>query len=216
MLGITYSPRSRRAIAVRRLTFRFGGRASTPRRGRPGHTRIVMTTSLLCPDAFLSPLEIDAAVTRALAEDLGRAGDVTSIATIPEDTPRARDRGRAQGRRDRRPAAGRRDVSRSSRPTSRSRPMARDGDARRGQDRADDGRRARPRGARRRTRGAQSARPPFRAWRPRRMNSCAASPARTPASAARARPRRGCGRSKNTRCAAAAASIIASASTTPS
>ncbi len=45
-----------------------------------------MSTSLLCPDAFLSPLEIDAAVTRALAEDLGRAGDVTSIATIPEDT----------------------------------------------------------------------------------------------------------------------------------
>ena len=45
----------------------------------------MMTTSLLCPDAFLSPLEIDAAVTRALAEDLGRAGDVTSIATIPED-----------------------------------------------------------------------------------------------------------------------------------
>jgi nicotinate-nucleotide pyrophosphorylase (carboxylating) len=42
--------------------------------------------SLLCPDAFLSPLEIDAAVTRALAEDLGRAGDVTSLATIPEDT----------------------------------------------------------------------------------------------------------------------------------
>jgi nicotinate-nucleotide pyrophosphorylase (carboxylating) len=42
-----------------------------------------MTTSLLCPDAFLSPLEIDAVVTRALAEDLGRAGDVTSIATIP-------------------------------------------------------------------------------------------------------------------------------------
>src|SRR5215471_3781309 len=45
-----------------------------------------MTTSLLCPDAFLSPLEIDAVVTRALAEDLGRAGDVTSLATIPEDT----------------------------------------------------------------------------------------------------------------------------------
>ena len=44
-----------------------------------------MTRSLLCPDAFLSPLEIDAVVTRALAEDLGRAGDVTSIATIPED-----------------------------------------------------------------------------------------------------------------------------------
>ena len=45
-----------------------------------------MITSLLCPDAFLNPLEIDAAVTRALAEDLGRAGDVTSIATIPETT----------------------------------------------------------------------------------------------------------------------------------
>jgi nicotinate-nucleotide pyrophosphorylase (carboxylating) len=46
-----------------------------------------MTSSLLCPDAFLSPLEIDEAVTRALAEDLGRAGDVTSIATVPEGTP---------------------------------------------------------------------------------------------------------------------------------
>jgi nicotinate-nucleotide pyrophosphorylase (carboxylating) len=41
--------------------------------------------SLLCPDAFLSPLEIDEAVSRALAEDLGRAGDVTSIAVVPED-----------------------------------------------------------------------------------------------------------------------------------
>jgi nicotinate-nucleotide pyrophosphorylase (carboxylating) len=45
-----------------------------------------MPQSLLCPDAFLSPLEIDDLVTRALAEDLGRAGDVTSIATIPEDS----------------------------------------------------------------------------------------------------------------------------------
>jgi nicotinate-nucleotide pyrophosphorylase (carboxylating) len=44
-----------------------------------------MTSSLLCSDAFLSPLEIDAAVTRALVEDLGRAGDITSTATIPED-----------------------------------------------------------------------------------------------------------------------------------
>ncbi len=41
--------------------------------------------SLFCPDAFISPLEIDAAVERALSEDLGRAGDVTSIATVPED-----------------------------------------------------------------------------------------------------------------------------------
>jgi nicotinate-nucleotide pyrophosphorylase (carboxylating) len=44
-----------------------------------------MIHSLLHPDAFLSPLEIDKAVTRALDEDLGRAGDVTSVATIPED-----------------------------------------------------------------------------------------------------------------------------------
>jgi nicotinate-nucleotide pyrophosphorylase (carboxylating) len=47
-------------------------------------------TSLLRADAFISPLEIEEAVTRALAEDLGRAGDITSIATVPEDT-----RGRA-------------------------------------------------------------------------------------------------------------------------
>ncbi len=32
--------------------------------------------SLYCPDAFISPLEIEDAVTRALSEDLGRAGDV--------------------------------------------------------------------------------------------------------------------------------------------
>ena len=43
--------------------------------------------SLLYPQGFLSPLEIDTAVDRALAEDLGRAGDVTSIATIPAGTP---------------------------------------------------------------------------------------------------------------------------------
>src|ERR1700719_832008 len=48
-----------------------------------------MTTpaSLLNPEAFLSPLAIEQAVARALDEDLGRAGDVTSIATIPETTP---------------------------------------------------------------------------------------------------------------------------------
>jgi nicotinate-nucleotide pyrophosphorylase (carboxylating) len=43
-------------------------------------------TSLLCPDAFISPLEIEEAVRRALAEDLGRAGDITSIATVPQGT----------------------------------------------------------------------------------------------------------------------------------
>jgi nicotinate-nucleotide pyrophosphorylase (carboxylating) len=44
----------------------------------------MMPTSLLQPDAFLSPLAIDDAIRRALDEDLGRAGDITSIATIPE------------------------------------------------------------------------------------------------------------------------------------
>jgi len=43
--------------------------------------------SLFCPGAFISPLEIDDAVNRALAEDLGRAGDITTIATVPEETP---------------------------------------------------------------------------------------------------------------------------------
>ena len=38
-----------------------------------------------CPDAFLSPLVIEEVVARALAEDLGRAGDVTSIATVPSE-----------------------------------------------------------------------------------------------------------------------------------
>ncbi len=42
--------------------------------------------SLLRSDAFLSPIEIEQAVTRALMEDLGRAGDITSIATVPEET----------------------------------------------------------------------------------------------------------------------------------
>jgi nicotinate-nucleotide pyrophosphorylase (carboxylating) len=46
-----------------------------------------MPPSLFCPDAFLSPLAVDAAVMRALEEDLGRAGDVTSIATIPDGVP---------------------------------------------------------------------------------------------------------------------------------
>jgi nicotinate-nucleotide pyrophosphorylase (carboxylating) len=43
-------------------------------------------TSTLYPDAFLSPLVIDACVTHALEEDLGRAGDVTSTATVPPGT----------------------------------------------------------------------------------------------------------------------------------
>ncbi|MBX3521688.1 MAG: carboxylating nicotinate-nucleotide diphosphorylase [Xanthobacteraceae bacterium] len=41
-------------------------------------------TDLVAPGAFLSPLVIQDAVRRALDEDLGRAGDVTSSATLPE------------------------------------------------------------------------------------------------------------------------------------
>src|SRR5271165_5009578 len=57
-------------------------------RSRSWHkeTHMTTTTPLLHPDAFLSPLAIDEAVARALDEDLGRAGDITSIATIPEST----------------------------------------------------------------------------------------------------------------------------------
>jgi nicotinate-nucleotide pyrophosphorylase (carboxylating) len=47
---------------------------------------MINAASLLHPDAFLSPLAIDEAVQRALNEDLGRAGDITSMATIPEAT----------------------------------------------------------------------------------------------------------------------------------
>jgi nicotinate-nucleotide pyrophosphorylase (carboxylating) len=44
-------------------------------------------TSTIHPDAFLSPLTIDEAVNRALEEDFGRAGDITSVATVPADLP---------------------------------------------------------------------------------------------------------------------------------
>jgi nicotinate-nucleotide pyrophosphorylase (carboxylating) len=50
-------------------------------------TETLIGQSLLYSGGFLSPLEIDDAVTRALAEDLGRAGDITSIATVPIGTP---------------------------------------------------------------------------------------------------------------------------------
>jgi len=46
----------------------------------------MIPASLLYPDASLSPLAINKAVHRALDEDLGRAGDITSLATIPEAT----------------------------------------------------------------------------------------------------------------------------------
>ena len=49
-------------------------------------TETLIGQSLLYPGGFISPIEIDEAVARGLAEDLGRAGDVTSIATIPIGT----------------------------------------------------------------------------------------------------------------------------------
>jgi nicotinate-nucleotide pyrophosphorylase (carboxylating) len=49
-------------------------------------TEFLIEQTLLFPGGFVSPLEIDEAVTRALTEDLGRAGDVTSIATVPVGT----------------------------------------------------------------------------------------------------------------------------------
>jgi nicotinate-nucleotide pyrophosphorylase (carboxylating) len=42
-----------------------------------------MHEELLAPGAFLSPLVNEGAVRRALDEDLGRAGDITTAATIP-------------------------------------------------------------------------------------------------------------------------------------
>ena len=42
-------------------------------------TELLIEQSLLYPGGFLSPLAIGEAVSRALAEDLGRAGDITSM-----------------------------------------------------------------------------------------------------------------------------------------
>lgn len=50
-------------------------------------TATTSPASLLFPDGFLALPTITDAVRHALAEDLGRAGDITSIATIPEATP---------------------------------------------------------------------------------------------------------------------------------
>ncbi len=50
-------------------------------------TTTTSPASLLFPDGFLALPTITDAVRQALAEDLGRAGDITSIAAIPEETP---------------------------------------------------------------------------------------------------------------------------------
>ena len=55
----------------------------------------------------LPPLLVDGAVRAALAEDLGRAGDITSAATIPADARRQGGDRRAQAGRARRTRPGR-------------------------------------------------------------------------------------------------------------
>jgi len=70
---------------IRRSDYGFRGMPPRPTAPFPRSFAMSLPMSLLRADAFLSPLEIEAAVTRALDEDLGRAGDITSIATIPED-----------------------------------------------------------------------------------------------------------------------------------
>jgi nicotinate-nucleotide pyrophosphorylase (carboxylating) len=49
-------------------------------------TQTLIEQALIYSGGFISPIEIEEAVVRALAEDLGRAGDVTSIATVPIGT----------------------------------------------------------------------------------------------------------------------------------
>ena len=125
-----------------------------------GERESLIVQSLLYPGGFLSPLEIEDAVTRALAEDLGRAGDVTSIATIPAGTPaRAVVVARKAGT-----IAGLPLLAACFRACARDRdhgecPRRRHG---RRQDRADDHRGPCPRRALGRARGAQLPRPPVR------------------------------------------------------
>ena len=113
-------------------------------------------------------------MTRALAEDLGRAGDVTSIATIPAGTPSrtvlvARKAGTIAGL----PLVAA--CFRKLAPDIEIKPQARDGDSGRGQDRADAHQRRCPRGAVGRARRAQFPRSICRASRPRPPPMCARS-----------------------------------------
>ena len=153
-------------------------------------------------------------MTRALAEDLGRAGDVTSIATIPDGTPAravvvARKAGTIAGL----PLVAA--ASASSRPTSTIKANARDGDTVAAKTAlmtiAGDARAVLSA-----ERAALNLLGHLSGIATATPTSCALAKATArPASAARARPRRACARWRNTRCAAAAASITASVSTTP-
>src|SRR5262249_28925527 len=75
---------TRRGDRGRRSADRTTCAAGGASHDRLTETLVMTPASLLHPDAFLSPLAIDEAVHRALDEDLGRAGDITSLATIPE------------------------------------------------------------------------------------------------------------------------------------
>ena len=107
-------------------------------------------------------------IDRALAEDLGPAGDVTTLATIPAELPGVGRPGAAAARRRRRPARSRRACSNGSAPAgSLVELIVADGD--RGVARRRAGDRARPdaRSADRRAHRAEPARAPVRASRPR-------------------------------------------------
>jgi nicotinate-nucleotide pyrophosphorylase (carboxylating) len=68
-----------------RIQFARQKLAALDRRDKPGDEgREIDMSDLIAPGAFLSQLVIQEAVKRALDEDLGRAGDVTSSATLPE------------------------------------------------------------------------------------------------------------------------------------
>ena len=165
-------------------------------------------------DAFLSPLEIEAG---------GDARAGRKISGAPATSPRSRrcrrsTRGRAvvvarkPGVISGLPLVGLRSAGSSPRDRDRGACARRRGDRRRRQ--ADDHRGRRARHSRRRAHRAQFPRPHVR--HRHRDRGIRQTHRRTPrrASSARARPRPACARWKNTPCAAAAASITASASTT--
>ena len=162
----------------------------------------------------LSKLLVADAVRAALAEDLGRAGDITTQATIPADGPREGGHRGARRRRDRRARAGARSLFANRR-----------GDHVRAMRRRRRACRARARSSRAiegfgaRDSFGRARRAEFLGAAVRRRDAdralcCKNRPHQGAGFATRARPRRCCAPLKNTRCDAAAAPITASASTT--
>ena len=141
----------------------------------------------------------------ALQEDLGRAGDITSAATIPADAQADGDVRRAQARRARRPAArrGRLPRGRSGDPLHGAAARRRPASPPAPSSPASRGRRARD--PRRRARRAELPLPPLRHRHRDRRAGRARQAHQGAASSTRARRRPACAPSRNTRCAAAAA-----------